>query len=71
MSNHLIIALPPNQDILKKVNELIFTFIWSSPVHRVKKELLQKDFTSFQNLFFTKFYKIFFYVRNITITKIE
>jgi hypothetical protein len=26
------------------VNELIFTFIWSSPVHRVKKELLQKDF---------------------------
>jgi hypothetical protein len=34
----------PTQDILKKVNELIFTFIWSSPVHRVKKELLQKDF---------------------------
>jgi hypothetical protein len=26
------------------VNELIFTFIWSSPVHRVKKELFQKDF---------------------------
>jgi hypothetical protein len=26
------------------VNELIFTFIWNSPVHRVKKELLQKDF---------------------------
>jgi hypothetical protein len=25
-------------------NKLIFTFIWSSPVHRVKKELLQKDF---------------------------
>ena len=43
--NHLIITLPnPTQDILKKVNELIFTFIWSSPVHRVKKELLQKDF---------------------------
>ena len=40
--NHLIITLPnPTQDILKKVNELIFTFIWSSPVHRVKKELLQ------------------------------
>ena len=43
--NHLIITLPnPTQDILKKVNKLIFTFIWSSPVHRVKKELLQKDF---------------------------
>ena len=43
--NHLIITLPnPTQDILKKVNELIFTFIWSSPVHRVKKELLQKEF---------------------------
>ena len=32
----------PTQDILKKVNELIFTLF--SPVHRVKKELLQKDF---------------------------
>ena len=43
--NHLIITLPnPTQDILKKVNELIFTYIWSSPVHRVKKSLLQKDF---------------------------
>ena len=32
-----IITLPnPTQDILKKVNKLIFTFIWNSPVHRVK-----------------------------------
>ena len=43
--NHIIITLPnPTQDILKKVSELIFTFIWNSPVHRVIKELLQKDF---------------------------
>ena len=43
--NHIIITLPnPTQDILKKVSELIFTFIWNSPVHRVIKKLLQKDF---------------------------
>ncbi|XP_052074422.1 uncharacterized protein LOC127712168 [Mytilus californianus] len=44
--NHLIITLPnPNQELVKKINELILKFIWNSPVHRVKKELLQKDYS--------------------------
>ena len=44
--NHLILTLPnPSNEIIKKINDLLFTFIWNSPVHRVKKEVLQKDYS--------------------------
>lgn len=42
--NHLIMTLPnPNDEIVKKIDNLIYSFIWNSPVHRVKKEVLQKS----------------------------
>ena len=42
--NHLIMTLPnPNDEMVKKIDNLIYSFIWNSPVHRVKKEVLQKS----------------------------
>ena len=43
--NHLIISLPnPSDDIIKRINELIYSYIWNSPIHRVKKDILIKDY---------------------------
>ena len=43
--NHLILTLPnPNEKIIKNINNLFYSFIWSSPIHRVKREVLQKDY---------------------------
>ena len=46
---HLFLSLPnPSNEIVnkkkKKKNELLFTFIWNSPVCRVKKEILQNNY---------------------------
>ena len=41
--NHLILSLPnPSEDIIKQINELMYKFIWNSPVHRVKKDVIKK-----------------------------
>jgi hypothetical protein len=44
--NHLFLSLPnpSNEIVKKKKNELLFTFIWNSPVCRVKKEILQNNY---------------------------
>ena len=43
--NHLFLSLPnPSNEIVKKINELLYSFIWNSPVCRVKKEILQNNY---------------------------
>ena len=42
--NHLFISLPnPSDDILKNVIQLMYNFIWSSPIDRIKRDVLQND----------------------------
>lgn len=44
--NHLIISLPnPDEETIKKINDLMFTFIWNSPVNKVKKDILCKEYS--------------------------
>jgi uncharacterized membrane protein YvlD (DUF360 family) len=43
--NHLFLSLPnPSNEIVKIINELLYSFIWNSPVCRVKKEILQNNY---------------------------
>ena len=43
--NHLFLTLPnPNAEMIKKINDAIYYFLWNSPVHRVKKEVLHMDY---------------------------
>ena len=43
--NNLIMSLPnPNSDVVKTIDQILYSFVWNSPVHRVKKEVLQKNF---------------------------
>lgn len=43
--NHLIISLPnPSDSVFRKINEIFYTFVWNSPIHRVKKDVLIKEY---------------------------
>ena len=43
--NHLFISLPnPDDSFLKKLNTILFNFLWSSKVDKVKREVLYKDY---------------------------
>lgn len=42
--NYLILTLPnPSNIIVKTINDLIYSFIWGSPIYRVKKDVLQQS----------------------------
>ena len=43
--NHLFIALPnPSIEIIKDIEDMLYTFIWKSSVNRVKKDIMQKEY---------------------------
>ena len=43
--NHLFIALPnPSIEIIKNIEDMLYTFIWKSSVNRVKKDIMQKEY---------------------------
>ena len=43
--NYLFLTLPnPTSEIVGKINEIFYNFIWNSPVHRIKKEVLYMDY---------------------------
>lgn len=43
--NHLIMSLPnPDTETIKYINSLFYTFIWNSPVHRVKIDVLEMNY---------------------------
>ena len=42
--NHLFIALPnPSIEIIKDIEDMLYTFIWKSSVNRVKKYIMQRS----------------------------
>ena len=43
--NHLFIALPnPSIEIIKDIEDMLYTFIWKSYFNRVKKDIMQKEY---------------------------
>jgi hypothetical protein len=43
--NHLFIALPnPSIEIIKDIEDMLYTFIWKSSVNRVNKDIMQKEY---------------------------
>lgn len=43
--NHLIISLPnPSDSVFRNNNEIFYTFVWNSPIHRVKKDVLVNEY---------------------------
>ena len=43
--NHLCVPLPnPSIDIIKDIEDMLYTFIWKSSVNRVKKDIMQKEY---------------------------
>ena len=44
--NHLFISLPnPNEDFIKKMNTLLYQFLWSNKPDKIKRSIIVKDYT--------------------------
>ena len=43
--NQLFISLPnPSSEIIKMIEDMLYSFIWKSPLSRVRKEVVQKEY---------------------------
>ena len=43
--NHLFLARPnPSIEIIKDIEDMLYTFIWKSSVNIVKKDIMQKEY---------------------------